>query len=148
MQVAIVEDDPIIAKAVSAAVSAAGHECRWFPDGSVAGKDLGLEAMDSRILSMLLILRKLSRESQHHDATEMHIIAENFMDQTASLAVVPQASYSHEPDFVNTVAIKSRSLAMTLAYPEIQVPQHSYSHQIPQHPLPSAYYCRSIGCAC
>ena len=39
MQVAIVEDDPIIAKAVSAAVSAAGHQCRWIPDGSVAGKE-------------------------------------------------------------------------------------------------------------
>ena len=32
-------------------------------------------------------------------------------------------------DIVNTVAIKSRSLAMTLAYPEIQVTQHSYSNQ-------------------
>jgi len=94
--------------------------------GSVAGKDLGLEAMDSRILSMLLLLRKLSRETQRDDAMEMHIIAENFMDQTASLAVVPQALCSHEPDFVNTVAIKSRSLAMTLAYPEIQVTQLSY----------------------
>ena len=31
MQVAIVEDDPIIAKAVSAAVTDAGHDCRWIP---------------------------------------------------------------------------------------------------------------------
>ena len=53
MQVAIVEDDPIIAKAVSAAVSAAGHECRWFPDGSVAGKE-ALIASDLVILDLML----------------------------------------------------------------------------------------------
>ena len=53
MQVAIVEDDPIIAKAVSAAVSAAGHQCRWFPDGSVAGKE-ALIASDLVILDLML----------------------------------------------------------------------------------------------
>ena len=50
----------------------------------------------------------------------MHIIAENFVDQTSALAVVPQKIGAAEPDFVNTIAIKSRSLAMTLAYPQIQ----------------------------
>ena len=53
MQVAIVEDDPIIAKAVSAAVSAAGHQCRWIPDGSVAGKE-ALIARDLVILDLML----------------------------------------------------------------------------------------------
>jgi two-component system OmpR family response regulator/two-component system copper resistance phosphate regulon response regulator CusR len=53
MQVAIVEDDPIIAKAVSAAVSAAGHRCRWIPDGSVAGKE-ALIASDLVILDLML----------------------------------------------------------------------------------------------
>jgi len=53
MQVAIVEDDPIIAKAVSAAVSAAGHQCRWIPDGSVAGKE-ALIASDLVILDLML----------------------------------------------------------------------------------------------
>lgn len=53
MQVAIVEDDPIIAKAVSAAVSAAGHQCRWIPDGSVAGKE-ALIASDVLILDLML----------------------------------------------------------------------------------------------
>ena len=53
MQVAIVEDDPIIAKAVSAAVSAAGHQCRWIPDGSLAGKE-ALIASDLVILDLML----------------------------------------------------------------------------------------------
>jgi two-component system OmpR family response regulator/two-component system copper resistance phosphate regulon response regulator CusR len=53
MQVAIVEDDPIIAKAVSAAVVDAGHDCRWIPDGSAAGDD-SLLASDLVILDLML----------------------------------------------------------------------------------------------
>jgi two-component system OmpR family response regulator/two-component system copper resistance phosphate regulon response regulator CusR len=53
MQVAIVEDDPIIAKAVSSAVSAAGHHCRWIPDGSAAGKE-AMIASDLVILDLML----------------------------------------------------------------------------------------------
>ena len=53
MQVAIVEDDPIIAKAVSSAVSAAGHQCRWISDGSSAGKD-AMIASDLVILDLML----------------------------------------------------------------------------------------------
>ncbi|MFM7184749.1 MAG: response regulator transcription factor [Planctomycetota bacterium] len=53
MQVAIVEDDPIIAKAVSTAVSDAGHECRWIPDG-VAASDDSLIASDLVILDLML----------------------------------------------------------------------------------------------
>jgi two-component system OmpR family response regulator/two-component system copper resistance phosphate regulon response regulator CusR len=53
MQVAIVEDDPIIATAVRAAVSAAGHQCRWIQDGSVAGKE-ALIASDLVILDIML----------------------------------------------------------------------------------------------
>jgi len=53
MQVAIVEDDPIIAKAVSAAVSDAGHECRWIPDGTTASDD-SLIASDLVILDLML----------------------------------------------------------------------------------------------
>jgi two-component system OmpR family response regulator/two-component system copper resistance phosphate regulon response regulator CusR len=53
MQVAIVEDDPLIAKAVSAAVVDAGHECRWIPDGTGAGDD-SLLASDLVILDLML----------------------------------------------------------------------------------------------
>jgi two-component system OmpR family response regulator len=53
MHVAIVEDDPIIAKAVNAAVSAAGHECRWIADGTAAGGD-ALLASDLVILDLML----------------------------------------------------------------------------------------------
>jgi two-component system OmpR family response regulator/two-component system copper resistance phosphate regulon response regulator CusR len=53
MQVAIVEDDPIIAKAVTAAVAEAGHECRWIDNGSAAG-DEPLLASDLVILDLML----------------------------------------------------------------------------------------------
>ena len=53
MQVAIVEDDPLIAKAVSAAVVDAGHECRWISDGAQAG-DESLLASDLVILDLML----------------------------------------------------------------------------------------------
>jgi len=53
MQVAIVEDDPIIAKAVSAAVAEAGHECRWIDNGSAA-EDASLLASDLVILDLML----------------------------------------------------------------------------------------------
>lgn len=53
MQVAIVEDDPIIAKAVSTAVTDAGHQCRWFADGTAAGHDT-LLASDLVILDLML----------------------------------------------------------------------------------------------
>jgi len=53
MQVAIVEDDPIIAKAVSSAVVDAGHECRWIDNG-VAAVDESLLASDLVILDLML----------------------------------------------------------------------------------------------
>jgi two-component system OmpR family response regulator/two-component system copper resistance phosphate regulon response regulator CusR len=54
MQVAMVEDDPIIAKAVSAAVTDAGHDCRWIADGSAAERDTSLIASDLIILDLML----------------------------------------------------------------------------------------------
>lgn len=53
MQVSIVEDDPIIAKAVSAAVAEAGHECRWIDNGSAA-EDASLLASDLVLLDLML----------------------------------------------------------------------------------------------
>ena len=97
--------------------------------GSVAqDEDLSSAAADSRILSCLLCLRKLSAERAEAAVAKglpppptLHVVAENQEDQTASLAVVPRTFGSgHEPDFVNTQAIIARSLAINLAYPEIQ----------------------------
>jgi len=83
--------------------------------GSVVGESLSKEARDSRILTILLVLRKLQKMKP------MHIIAENMMDQTASVALTPIAPDGSmcEPDFINTQAIIARVLAMSLAYPEI-----------------------------
>lgn len=54
MQVAIVEDDPLIAKAVSTAVQGAGHESRWFADGTSAMQDNALLASDLVVLDLML----------------------------------------------------------------------------------------------
>jgi DNA-binding response OmpR family regulator len=35
MNVSIVEDDPVIAKAVATAVREAGHQCTWVPRASI-----------------------------------------------------------------------------------------------------------------
>jgi hypothetical protein len=86
--------------------------------GSVVGKVIPAASRDARVLSCLLILRALAKPDK-----PMHVIAENTMDQTSGLAVVPSTIRSgggHEPDFINTQAIIARCLVMNLAYPQIQ----------------------------
>jgi len=108
--------------------------------GSVVGKDLSNHARDSRVLSMLLILRKLSK----HQRTPLNIIAENYQDQTSGLAVVP-LNRSREADFVNTTAIKSRSLVMNLAYPEIQDALSELIVSVPNTPEVGFIETRALG---
>ena len=54
MQVAIVEDDPVIAKAVATAVREAGHQCTWVADGESAIRDKTLMSSDIVVLDMML----------------------------------------------------------------------------------------------
>jgi DNA-binding response OmpR family regulator len=54
MQVAIVEDDPVIGRAVSTAIREAGHECTWIPDGAVAVDTDALLANDIVVLDLML----------------------------------------------------------------------------------------------
>jgi two-component system OmpR family response regulator/two-component system copper resistance phosphate regulon response regulator CusR len=54
MQVAIIEDDPVIAKAVGRAVREAGHECTWVADGDTAIRDRTLAASDLVVLDLML----------------------------------------------------------------------------------------------
>jgi two-component system OmpR family response regulator len=54
MQVAIVEDDPIIAKAVSTAIGGAGHACRWIANGDAAIRDPAMLGSDLIILDLML----------------------------------------------------------------------------------------------
>src|SRR3954454_7321511 len=72
MDILIVEDDPVIGKAVHQGMKEAGHECDWFEDGA-----RGLEAALSQkhqvvILDLLipgesglLLLEKLRRAGIH-----------------------------------------------------------------------------------
>lgn len=54
MQVSIVEDDPVIAKAVATAVREAGHQCTWVADGESAIRDQTLLSSDLVVLDMML----------------------------------------------------------------------------------------------
>lgn len=54
MQVAIIEDDPVIGRAVSTAIREAGHECTWIPDGAVAVETDALLASDLVVLDLML----------------------------------------------------------------------------------------------
>jgi two-component system OmpR family response regulator/two-component system copper resistance phosphate regulon response regulator CusR len=54
MQVAIVEDDPVIGRAVSTAIRQAGHECTWIPDGAAAVEADTLLASDLVVLDLML----------------------------------------------------------------------------------------------
>lgn len=54
MQIAIVEDDPIVAKAVSTAMREAGHVCTWVPDGETAIRQNTLLSSDVVVLDLML----------------------------------------------------------------------------------------------
>ena len=54
MHVSIVEDDPVIAKAVATAVREAGHLCTWVADGEAAIRDKTLMSSDIVVLDMML----------------------------------------------------------------------------------------------
>jgi two-component system OmpR family response regulator len=54
MLVAIVEDDPIIASAVSSAVSGAGHQCTWLRDGTSAADADAVLTSDLVVLDLML----------------------------------------------------------------------------------------------
>jgi len=54
MQVAIIEDDPLIARAVSTAVREAGHDCTWVADGAVAIRDETFLGSDLVVLDLML----------------------------------------------------------------------------------------------
>jgi two-component system OmpR family response regulator len=54
MHVSIVEDDPVIAKAVATAVREAGHLCTWVADGETAIRDGTLLSSDIVVLDLML----------------------------------------------------------------------------------------------
>jgi len=54
MHVALVEDDPIVAKAVSTAVREAGHQCTWVRDGETAIRQNTVLSSDVVVLDLML----------------------------------------------------------------------------------------------
>jgi two-component system OmpR family response regulator len=54
MHVAIIEDDPVIAKAVGRAVREAGHDCSLVADGETAFRERTLAASDVVVLDLML----------------------------------------------------------------------------------------------
>jgi two-component system OmpR family response regulator len=54
MHVSIIEDDPVIARAVSQAVREAGHRCTWVADGETAIREKTLASSDLVVLDLML----------------------------------------------------------------------------------------------
>ena len=54
MHISLVEDDPVIAKAVSTALTEAGHECSWVPDGEKAIREGVVLSSDLVVLDLML----------------------------------------------------------------------------------------------
>ena len=81
--------------------------------GTSAAQDLTPHSADLRVLTILLLLRKLL---MHRDEP-VHIIGENQEDTTALLALAPHKT--HDPDFINTQAIVARALCQSIAFPKM-----------------------------
>jgi DNA-binding response OmpR family regulator len=54
MHIAIIEDDPVIAKAVRTAVEESGHSCAVVPDGATAVRDNVILSCDLAVLDLML----------------------------------------------------------------------------------------------
>jgi len=92
--------------------------------GTQAGIDLDSHSRDTRVLSILLMLRDLHSDKVERlgsSVPHMHVIGENQEDSTSTLALPPKTEQhnSVEPDFINSQAISARVLVQTLAYPHI-----------------------------
>ena len=97
--------------------------------GTQSGVNLDSKSRDTRVMCIMLLLRKLCKEKLITENVPMHVVGENEEDMTASIAIgplqkgeggqhIPGTSYK-KPDFVNTQAIYARVLMQALAYPLI-----------------------------
>jgi hypothetical protein len=82
--------------------------------GNVVGGDIPPDARDSRVLSMLLILRELSStcpigSKKYEGRLGMHMIVENCVDQTAILAVCPKRTVKGQAE--NDVSVAGTVLS-------------------------------------
>ena len=95
--------------------------------GTQAKQRLSSHSQDTRVMSIMLLLRKLWIAK--NEGVPMHVVSENQEDMSAKLALSPPVSVDsngvldddmHDPDFINTQAIYARVLVQTLAYPVIK----------------------------
>jgi hypothetical protein len=100
--------------------------------GTQASVRLNAHSRDTRVLSIMLLLRQLCniKGAKLNDFTPMHIVGENQQDLTAKLALAPRVAtivnpdgqegdVQQAPDFINTQAIYARAITQTMAYPLI-----------------------------
>ena len=92
--------------------------------GTQSGVSLDPKSRDTRVMCIMLLLRKLCKEKLKMENVPMHVVGENEEDMTARLAIGPiqkgdDPSDYRMPDFINTQAIYARVLTQALAYPLI-----------------------------
>jgi hypothetical protein len=93
--------------------------------GTQAESTLPARSRDTRVLSIMLLLRKIYTVKGENVA--LHIVGENQEDMTAQLALSPlregldgEEICDAAPDFINTQAIYARTLCLTMAFPKLQ----------------------------
>lgn len=85
---------------------------------TTAEKKLDPKMRDTRMMSIMLMLRYIQKES---NLPFLHVIGEDSMDVTAQIALRPRAGSSVDKcDFVNVQALYARALCQALAYPKMQ----------------------------
>ena len=99
--------------------------CTAIVLGSTPEEDsLKADLRDTRVLQVMLILRKVTEEL----GQTMHVIGENWIDQTSNLALGPHATPNSASDFINIQAIIARTLVMNLAYPQVNLFSFFFFH--------------------
>ena len=101
--------------------------------GTLHGIKLPDEIRDSRVQTMMLLLRSTQAILYGADQAPLHVIGENALDASAALALTP-ASRRNVPDFVNTQAINARALTQALAYPLMQAAIAQLFYNVPGSP--------------
>jgi hypothetical protein len=105
--------DPVMFRSVSAALRGCEHPFETVIClGSVVGNtELPSEARDSRVLSMGLMLRQITDNDPRYQGRPIHVVAENQLEQTPHLAVIPKRSLAPPSSLTSLVNVAKENTA-------------------------------------
>lgn len=100
---------------------------------TMADKKLSPISRDTRVMNIMLLLRYIIADA---GLPGIHIVGENALDSTTSLALAPPGLHDglDTPDFVNIHAVIARALCSTLAYPRMYYALSQLFSNMPGYP--------------